>query len=73
MCERYIDGLPLNLPPTRDLACNPGMCPDWELNPVTLWFAACAQPTGLRQPGLIMFLDIMYFDQVQNHDGTKIC
>ena len=20
------------VPPTRDLACNPGMCPDWELN-----------------------------------------
>ena len=20
------------MPPTRDLACNPGMCPDWELN-----------------------------------------
>ena len=19
-------------PPTRDLSCNPGMCPDWELN-----------------------------------------
>ena len=19
-------------PPTGDLACNPGMCPDWELN-----------------------------------------
>ena len=20
------------MPPTRDLACNPGMCPDWERN-----------------------------------------
>ena len=20
------------MPPTRDLACNPGMCPDWESN-----------------------------------------
>ena len=20
------------VPPTGDLACNPGMCPDWELN-----------------------------------------
>ena len=22
----------LSAPPTGDLACNPGMCPDWELN-----------------------------------------
>ena len=21
-----------HMPPTRDLACNPGMCPDWESN-----------------------------------------
>ena len=31
-CERYIDWLPLMCPPIRDLARNPGMCPDWELN-----------------------------------------
>ena len=24
--------LPLGVPPTGDLACNPGMCPDWESN-----------------------------------------
>ena len=31
--ERSIDvWLPLPMSPTRDLACNPGMCPDWELN-----------------------------------------
>ena len=24
--------LPLCTAPTRDLACNTGMCPDWELN-----------------------------------------
>ena len=22
-----------HMAPTGDLACNPGMCPDWELNP----------------------------------------
>ena len=21
-----------HVPPTRELACNPGMCPDWESN-----------------------------------------
>ena len=31
MCERDIDGLPL-APPKGDLAHNPGMCPDLELN-----------------------------------------
>ena len=36
--ERNIDVREIHLsvvshtPPTRDLACNPGMCPDWELN-----------------------------------------
>ena len=30
--ERNIDGLPLTCPPTGNLACNPGMCPDWESN-----------------------------------------
>ena len=27
------------IPQTRDLACNPGMCPDWESNlqPFSLW------------------------------------
>ena len=26
-------------PPTGDLAGNPGMCPDLEIKPATLWFA----------------------------------
>ena len=29
---RDIDWLPLARPPTKDLACNPVMCPDWESN-----------------------------------------
>ena len=37
-CERNIDWLPNAGTPTGDLACNPGMCPDWESNwwPFTL-------------------------------------
>ena len=27
------------MPPTGDLACNPGMCPSLGLKPTTLWFA----------------------------------
>ena len=30
---RGIDGLVAScMPPSGDLACNPGMCPDWESN-----------------------------------------
>ena len=32
MCKRFINQLPLAMPLTGDLACNPGMGPDWELN-----------------------------------------
>ena len=38
-------------PPTGDLACNPGMCPDWELNQRLFGSQACAQSTELHQPG----------------------
>ena len=31
--ERNIDQLPPIHSPTRDQTCNPGMCPDGELNP----------------------------------------
>ena len=38
-------------PPTGDMAGNPGMCPDWELNqqPSSLQFGA--QSTEPHQPG----------------------
>ena len=39
-------------PPTRDLARNPGMCQRLGIELATLWFAVCAQSTGLHQPGL---------------------
>ena len=31
VCERYSDRAS-HMPPPGDLACNPGMCPDWESN-----------------------------------------
>ena len=37
-------------PTTGNLACNPGMCPDWESNWFD-WFAAPTQSTELHQPG----------------------
>ena len=34
-----------HMPPTGDLACNPGMCPDWEQNWRQFGFQASAQST----------------------------
>ena len=41
-----------SVPPTGDLACNPGMCPDWKLNQRPFALQAGAQSTELHQPGL---------------------
>ena len=43
-------------PPTRDLACNPGMCPDWESNQQPLGSQAGAQSPEPHQPGLKMII-----------------
>ena len=32
MRKKNMDWLPLTRTPTGDWTCNPGMCPDWELN-----------------------------------------
>ena len=37
-------------PPTGDLACNPGICPDWELNQQPFGSQAGAQSTEPHQP-----------------------
>ena len=42
-------------PPAGDLACNPGMCPDWELNRQPFGSQASTQSTEPHQPGQ-MFL-----------------
>ena len=40
------------MPATGDLAYNPGMCPDWELNPQTFSPQAGTQSIEPHQPGL---------------------
>ena len=40
------------VPPTGDLACNPGMCPDWESNWQPFGLQAGTQYTESHQPGL---------------------
>ena len=42
--------------PAGDLAHNPGMCPDWELNQQPFGSQAGAQPTESHQPALIVLL-----------------
>ena len=39
-------------PPTGELAHNPGMCPDWELNRQPFGFQAETQSTEPHQPRL---------------------
>ena len=42
-------------PPTRDLAHNPGMCPDWESNRRPFGSQAGSQSTEPPQPGPFIF------------------
>ena len=46
--------MPLPHPPSGELACNSGMCPDWESNPQSFGSQARAQSTKLHQPGQFM-------------------
>ena len=45
--------VPSHTPSTGDLACNPGMCPDWELNRRPFGSQASTQSSELHQPGKI--------------------
>ena len=49
--ERNIDWLPFAHTPIGNLARNPGMCHDWELNRQPLALGDNAQPTEPRRPG----------------------
>ena len=45
-------------PPTGDLAHNPDMCPDWELNQQLFGSQAGTQSTEPHQPGLKIIFTI---------------
>ena len=47
-------------PPTRDPACNPGMCPDRESNQRTFDSQAGTQSTEPHQPGLNNIIFFLY-------------
>ena len=42
-------------PPTGDLACNPGIYPDWELNQQPFGLQASIQSTEPHQPAVTRF------------------
>ena len=50
--EKHQGGVASRTPPTEDQACNPGMCPDQELNWRPFGSQAGAQSTEPHQPGL---------------------
>ena len=45
-----------HVPPNEDLACNPGMCPDWESNWRPFSSLDSTQSTEPHQPGLKVYL-----------------
>ena len=45
-------------PPTGDLACNAGMCPDWESNLRPFGSQASIQSTAPHQPGQHFFKNL---------------
>ena len=47
--------------PSGDLAPNPGMCPDWELNQQLFGLQASTQSTEPHQPGHYFFTEIYGF------------
>ena len=54
--EKYHCVVAFSGPPTGDLACNPGMYPDWEPNWLPFDSQAHAQSTELHWPGTLSYI-----------------
>ena len=52
MGEKHKYTIASHMPPTGDLVCNPGMCPDQESNWQPFASQSSAQSTKPHQPGL---------------------
>ena len=59
---------PACTPPTGDLACNPGMCPDWESNQRPFGLQAGTQSTEPHQPWLLFFICAKFYDIFSIYD-----
>ena len=55
------------MPPTGDLACDPGTCPDWESNRQPFGSQAGTQSTELHQLG-----QLSYFLKIHIGGGQKV-
>ena len=53
--EKHQHVVASRVPPTGDLARNPGMCPDWESNWRPFGSQASTQSTEPYQPGQVIF------------------
>ena len=54
------------MPPTGDVAHNPGMCSDWEWNQWPFGSQASTQSTEPHQPGLIYLFFNIFFTKIGN-------
>ena len=53
-----------HVPPIGDLARNPGMCPDWELNQRPFGLQASTQSTDPHQPGLVTSFELSFSSSI---------
>ena len=58
--EKHQYVLASHAPPSGDLAYNPGLCPDWGIRLLTLWFAAVAQSTEPHWPGHVCVIIFVF-------------
>ena len=61
--------------PTRNSACNPGMCPYWELNQQPSSSQAGTQSTEPHQPGLNLLICMLlwnFLDQVSSELFSEV-
>ena len=61
-----------HVPPTGELACNPGMCPDWGENQQHFNSQAGTQSTEPHQPGALRILKAAREKQLVTYKGAPI-
>ena len=61
-----------HVPPPGDLACNPGLCPDWKSNQRPFGSQAGTQSTELHQPGLFLIFLICIIPDISRNSLKDI-
>ena len=62
--EKHQCAVAFHVPFVGDLACNPSICPDWELNQQHFGSQAGAQSTEPHQPGHLYFFSLVEFNNI---------